>query len=210
MGAVLMAAGAGRRMGYRPKSLLRREDGKPLIAHHLRALVAAGLSDVVVVLGHHADRIGEVLQQEKQSAASPSGLQWVLNLNPDDGPGSSLRCALAALPADLDAVLVTLADQPLITAADMLSVLTAWRARAPGTALLVPRFQGQPGHPLMFDTRVRRDLMAQPVEAGLRDWRRAHPAQVAWLDANHPRYTFDIDTEADLARLAAEHGVVLR
>ena len=62
MGAVLMAAGAGRRMGYRAKSLLRREDGKPLIAHHLRALVAAGLSDVVVVLGHHADRIGEVLQ----------------------------------------------------------------------------------------------------------------------------------------------------
>lgn len=195
-------------MGHRPKALLLR-DGEPLIVRHLRALAAAGVSKVVVVLGHHAAQIAPVLQKEKLSAPTVQGLEWVLNPHPDEGPGSSLRCALAALPPDVDAVLVALADQPLVTAGDIRAVLAAWHGRAPGSALLVPRFEGQPGHPLVFDGAVRRAVMTQPALAGLREWRRTHPEQVTWLDADHPRHTVDVDTPEHLERLEQLHGVRL-
>ena len=137
VGAVVMAAGAGRRMGYRPKSLLRR-DGVPLVERVLRTLLDNGVAPVVVVLGHHATAIEPVLRTVQGTLPDPRALQWALNPAPDEGQGSSLRTGLAALPPDLDAVLVALADQPLLAQADVAAVLAAWAAHPPGIDLLVP------------------------------------------------------------------------
>ena len=56
VGAVLLAAGAGSRLGHRPKSLLEL-GGVPLIVRQLVALSGAGVDELVVVLGHHAEAI---------------------------------------------------------------------------------------------------------------------------------------------------------
>lgn len=207
LAAVVMAAGAGSRIGHRPKSLLRR-DGEALIARQLRLLHAAGVTEAVVVLGHHAGLIRAELER-LQAQPRYAGLRWTLNPSPDDGPGSSLRCGLAALPADLDGVLVVLGDQPLLELQDLRAVLDAWAARAPGIELVVPLHAGQPGHPLVFGPLARRAVMAGSGGAGLREWRRAHPEQVQALPVDHPRCTTDIDTESDLERLSAEQGISL-
>ena len=57
IGAVLLAAGAGRRMGGRPKALLEL-GGVPLVLRQLIALSDAGVDELVIVLGHHAQHIG--------------------------------------------------------------------------------------------------------------------------------------------------------
>lgn len=208
LGAVVMAAGAGRRMGARPKCLLQR-DGVSLLARTVGALVASGVREIAVVLGHHAARVN--VELDAIEAALPAGvrLHRALNPSPDDGPGSSLRCGLAVLPGNLDAVVVALADQPLITEEDVAAVVAAWQHRAEGASLLVPQFEGQPGHPLIFDAAVR-DAMARTTGArGLREWRRAHPSRVALMPAPHAHYTRDIDSEADLADLQRDTGVAL-
>jgi molybdenum cofactor cytidylyltransferase len=207
IGAIVMAAGAGRRMGYRPKCLLQH-DGVPLIERTLRLLLESGVAPVVV-LGHHAERIELVLQRLCDTLAAPERLQWVRNPEPDAGQGGSTRCGLAALPPDLDGVLIALADQPLLQAQDIRAILDAWAARAPGIELVLPMHQGQPGHPLVFGPAVRRAVAAGQGGAGVREWRRAHAAQVQALALDHARCTTDIDTEADVARLAAERGVLL-
>ena len=207
--AIVLAAGAGSRIGYRPKGLLER-DGQPLVARQIDLLAQAGLRRIAVVLGHHADAFGTVLQAAQ--AAAPKGVQIdvVRNPRPEAGPGSSLRCGLAALPPDVQAITVLLADQPLLRPEDLAAVLQAWQARGPGVQLVLPTHQGQPGHPLVFGGDVRQWLDAQADSLGVRDWRRANPERVQALAVDHPRHTRDIDTEADLAALAAEHGVVLR
>lgn len=202
-----MAAGAGSRFGHQPKSLLQR-DGEPLIARQLRLLAEAGIEQTLVVLGHHAPRIAPVLAALK-TKPEYAALTWVRNPSPDDGPGSSLRCGLAALPADLDGVLVVLGDQPLLEVQDIRAVLSAWSNRSTGTELVVPTHAGQPGHPLVFGPQARQAVQAASATAGLRDWRRRHPQQVHALEVDHVRCTTDIDTQADVARLAAEHGVSL-
>ncbi|MCA0325562.1 MAG: nucleotidyltransferase family protein [Proteobacteria bacterium] len=206
--AVLLAAGAGSRFGHRPKSLLQR-DGQPLLARQIALLAQAGLERIVVVLGHHAEQLAPVVQAAHRTLPTGVKLESVRNPNPDVGPGSSLRTGLAALGPELQSVMVLLADQPLLQAADIVAVQQAWRARGEGVDLVMPTHEGQPGHPLVFGRALRQWLTEHPDTTGVRDWRRTHPERVQALPVDHPRTTCDIDTEADLQALAAEHGVQL-
>ena len=208
MAAIVMAAGAGRRMGGRPKALLQRE-GEALLARQIRLLHEVGIRRVVVVLGHHADRLRPLVAQA--AAQRPEmDLGSVLNPRPDDGPGGSLRCGLAALPPALDGVVVVLADQPLLEADDLRAVLAAWRVRPAEIDLVVPAHAGQPGHPLVFGSAVRAAVQGAANATGVREWRRAHPERVQALALDHARCTTDIDTPQDLARLREEQGVDLQ
>ena len=207
--AVVLAAGDGRRFGLRPKGLLER-DGQPLVARQIGLLARAGLRRIVVVLGRHAAAFEPALRQAQAGLPAQVRLDWVRNLAPELGTGASLRCALARLLPEPEAIMVLLADQPLLQAEDIDAVLRAWQARAPGIELVVPTHQGRPGHPLVFGAALQRWLALQPASEGVRDWRRAHPAQVRALPVAHPRCMLDIDTEADLTALAAAHGVHLR
>jgi len=114
VGAVLLAAGAGSRLGGRPKALLEL-GGVPLVMRQLVALSGAGVDEVVLVLGHHADSI--------EAAVSHFPISIVRNPKPDDGQASSVRIGLQALSPRLDAVMVTLADQPLIDAQDIVALI---------------------------------------------------------------------------------------
>ena len=97
VGGLVLAAGAGSRMGNRPKCLLQL-NGMSLLERQLQALSLAGVRPVGVVLGHHAERI---LQE---GVLTRWAAQQVRNPRPDDGHVSSLRIGLKALPAELDAV----------------------------------------------------------------------------------------------------------
>lgn len=198
--AVLLAAGMASRMGHRPKALLVR-DGQPLIRHTIEALRGAGAAEVVVVLGHHADAIAPVLR----------GLpvRTVRNPDPAAEQPASLRLGLLALDGRAD-VLVALADQPLIDAEAVAALLAAYHRRPAGTELVQPEVDGQPGNPVVFSPRVREQMLALPQGMSGRQWQARHPGQAwRWVSADR-RYLVDLDSPADLERLAREQGLCLR
>lgn len=201
VGAVLLAAGAGSRLGGRPKSLLEL-GGVPLIRRQLIALSGAGVDQVVVVLGHHAELIEPVVQSFP--------ITVVHNPRPDDGQVSSLRCGLAALTGQLDLVLVALADQPLINAQDIGSLIGAWKKRPEGSEVLVPQVAGEPGNPVLFSAEVREQILAGGANIGCKQWRAGHPERVAAFVTDNRRFRVDVDCEADIDRLEAETGHRLR
>ena len=195
--AVLLAAGAGSRMGHRPKSLLRL-DGEALIRRHVHSLQQAGAMQVVVVLGHYASDIGAALQG--------LAVHTVRNPQPDDGLVSSQRLGLQAVAANGDGVLMMLADQPLLDAADITALTLAFAARAAGMELVYPEVGDQPGNPVMLSAAVRAAILAQGPHFGCKAWRQAHPAQVkAWPTANG-HYTCDLDQPQDVAAFMAQTG----
>ncbi len=199
--AVVLAAGAGTRMGGRPKCLLEMA-GEALLGRLVRALVQAGAAPVLVVLGHHADRIARVLEGQP--------VQIVHHPAPDQGQTSSLHLGLRALPADADAVLVALADQPLLTTQDLRDLLDAFAARPLGTQLLRPVVDGLPGNPVVFSREAARAMLAAGPDMGGAQWQAAHPALVCpWESSNH-HYRLDVDSMDDVAALAAQSGVWLR
>ena len=201
IGAVLLAAGSGSRMGHRPKSLLEL-GGVPLIRRQLIALSGAGVDEVVVVLGHHSNEIEPVVQTFPVTI--------VHNPDPDQGQVSSQRLGLAALGGKLDAVIVALADQPLLNAQDITDLISAFKKRPEGSQVVFPRVNGDRGNPVIFTQEVREQILHSGLQVGCRQWQTTHPELVTPFDTNNRRYQVDLDTEDDIVRFERETGHRLR
>jgi molybdenum cofactor cytidylyltransferase/nicotine blue oxidoreductase len=135
---VLLAAGAGRRMG-RPKALLRDEDGEPWLLRAVEALREGGCEEVVVVLGAAAD--------EAMPLLDGAGVDVVIASDWAEGMGASLRAGLRALDARADVAVVTLVDL-LDVGADVVARVLSGSA-GPGT-LARAAYAGVPGHPVLL------------------------------------------------------------
>jgi CTP:molybdopterin cytidylyltransferase MocA len=140
IGGVLLAAGEGRRFGG-PKQLALL-DGRPLIEHALAALLAVPAIDpVVVVLGAHADRI--------RADADLRGADVVVCPDWAEGQSASLRAGVAAL-GEVEAAVITLADQPFITPQVIAGILGCR-----GRHLAVrATYDSRPGHPVLLERRL--------------------------------------------------------
>lgn len=196
-------------MGRVPKSLIAR-DGEALLLRQVRLLTEAGIGTIAVVLGYYAMRISSVLEKARwsraDSAVAHAHLKVTINPDPDQGPASSLRCGLKALPPGLQTVLVVLGDQPLLETEDVSDVLAAWRDRPQAVELVVPRHGDRLGHPVVFGAAVRDAVLGG---AGVRGWREKHVQNVQFLAAAHERYTVDLDTPDDVLAAGREYGIQL-
>lgn len=201
VGAILLAAGSASRMGHRPKSLLEL-GGVPLIRRQLIALSGAGVDEVVVVLGHYAAQIEPIVQEFP--------VTLVRNPNPDAGQVSSLRVGLDAQSPKLDAVIVALADQPLLNAQDISDVISAFKKRPKTAAVVVPTIEDLPGNPVIFSVEVRDEILAGDVNLSCKQWQIQNPERVHRWDTANQRYRIDIDTPEDIEALAARTGYHLR
>lgn len=200
IGAVLLAAGAGERLGHRPKCLLEL-GGVPLIRRQIIALSGAGVDELVVVVGHHAERVLPVIETFPVTI--------VRNPNPGDGQVSSQRLGLAALTGKLNAVIVALADQPLINASDIDALIGAWKKRREGSSVVYPEVDGERGNPVIFDVSVRDEILAGSGNVGCRQWQAGHAERVMPFISSNRRYKVDIDTAEDIERFVRETGHAL-
>lgn len=197
VGAVLLAAGPASRMGHQPKCLLEL-GGVPLIRRQLIELAGAGVKEVVVVLGHYADRIEPVVREFPAT--------MVRHPNPDAGQASSLRLGLQALAGGIEAILVALADQPLIEAQDIMELIGAYQNRPASTELVQPTVDGLPGNPVIFSPAVREQILTGGAGMGGKQWQAVHPQAVfRWATANI-HYRTDVDSPDDIEALAARTG----
>lgn len=199
VGAVLLAAGEARRLGGRPKCLLEL-GGVPLIRRNLIALSGAGVDEVVAVLGHRA---GEV-----ERALLDFPVTIVHNADYESGQISSVRAGIAALSDRLDAMIIALADQPLINSEDIRSLISAFKNRGNASAV-VPYVDGARGNPIVVDAAVRAAVLAGDARFGCRQWLDAHPEQVARVETGNRHYCVDIDTPEDIDAFASSYGHAL-
>jgi nicotine blue oxidoreductase len=131
--------------------------------------------------------------------------------------GSSLRAALRALtdaetshdpagpalPADVGAVVVALADQPLVGAAAVARLIAAYRG---GASVAVAAYDGKPRNPVLLARQHWPEVIATATgDQGAREFLRAHPALVTLVECGDTGSPDDIDTAADLARVAARY-----
>ena len=199
--AVLLAAGSGSRMGHKPKSLLEL-NGEPLIRRNARQLLDAGVTQLVVVLGHYAADI--------EAPLNGLPVHKIYNPDPDMGLVSSQRMGLQAVNAETGTVVMSLADQPLITTDDIHNLLQAFAQRAADTDMLFPWVNGQPGNPVLLSARARADILAGDSDYGCKEWRQSHAAQVEKFPSNKLHFITDLDHPEDVAGFEKTHGMKLQ
>ncbi|WP_427129243.1 nicotine blue oxidoreductase [Pseudarthrobacter sp. S9] len=184
--AVLLAAGAGTRLGLGPKALLPFR-GRTLVEVLADVLRDGGCSGVVVVLGAEADRVLSQCDLDRHTV--------LLNPAWQTGMGGSFRLGVEAAPPG-DHVLVALVDQPGLTPAAVSTLLAAHR---PGrvTAAAYPDGSGRlrRGHPLLLDADLRAGAAtAATGDAGARLFLQAHPELIDLVDCSALSSGEDLDT----------------
>lgn len=196
--AIVLAAGVSSRMQGNTPKLLLPVAGEPAIRRTVRAVLQAQPLELVVVLGSQQDALRQAL------AGLPVGLQ----ANPAFAQGqmSSVAAGARALTRETDAVMVCLGDMVLLTGADYQELVHAF-ARLTDRSILVPRYQGQRGNPVLIGRRHLPELALGQRNLGCRKLISDHPEEVYAYDALHDRYVADMDTPEDYAaimrRLAA-------
>jgi CTP:molybdopterin cytidylyltransferase MocA len=137
---LLLAAGAGRRMGL-PKALVSDDRGSWLV-RGVTTLSEGGCRRVTVVLGAEAERAAELLEGVAQPHRVVVAEDWA------DGMGASLRAGMRELTDSTDGfVMVSLVDLPDLVPEVVARVFAA--AGGPG-ALARASYDGVPGHPVLF------------------------------------------------------------
>ncbi len=191
--AIVLAAGESKRMAGRNKLLLPLEE-KTIVECAVDAILEARVDDVIVVLGHEAAAIQKVLQKR--------ALRFTFNPNFRGGMASSIQAGVAALAPSAQTVMIALADQPLITTAEI-NFLIAEFARATEKSIGVPTFNGQRGNPVLFDLRYREELLALQGEVGGKSILARHPEAVLEVALPAGNILVDADTPEAYARLSA-------
>ena len=201
---VLLAAGEGSRFGQ-PKALVEFS-GQTLAERGVNLLRAGGADPILVVTG--------AVPLELDGTLTVDNPQW------RTGMGSSLRAALQALTAagagagagaragagvaagrDVGAVVVALADQPLVGAEAVARLIAAYRD---GASVAVAAYDGQPRNPVLLAREHWPELIETATgDQGARTFLRAHPGLVTLVECGDTGRPDDIDTPADLARITA-------
>ena len=180
--AVLTAAGLSSRMG-RPKPLLPWR-GKTLVQSQIDALLQAGASEVVVVLGHRAEEVAPYIEGE--------AVLGVINRQYREGRTSSIRAGLDAVSPNASDIIIMAVDQPRAPRIVSRVIIAHIEADA---LLTSPRYRGRGGHPLIFSARLLPELSRISEEnQGLREVFERHRAEITQVHFDDPAIRLDLNT----------------
>jgi molybdenum cofactor cytidylyltransferase len=180
--AVILAAGSGTRFGG--GKLLALIDGKPMLQHVLDLAADADLARVLVVLGADA-------------AAIEAGCTWrselrVRNYDPEKGISGSIKAGMWTLIRlnPVQRAVMLLGDQPFLRLDQLKTIL------ATEGLVVVPRYGGVPGNPVVLDRSVWSLVGELQGDRGFSQLFASHPELLTYIDV--PGANPDIDRRADI------------
>ena len=197
VGAVVLAAGASKRMGE-PKLLLPWLNKRSIIEHTVEQLIRLKVDPLVVVTGHYSDVIRQALERwEVQFTQNRAFKTAEL--------GGSLRAGLHALPANTSAALIVLGDQPNIPPKVIQQILMAYAEQQ--RDIILPQFDGRIGYPALIARRHWPELLAMKDDSAFERWLAAHAADALRVPVDTDAIFRSVDTPQDYRDAKARAGI---
>ena len=196
--AIVPAAGLSSRMGQ--NKLLMPFGDKSLIEHAVDTLKASDVDEIVVVLGHEADQVRSRLERRR--------VNFVHNPDYREGLSTSVRTGMSAVAKGADAIMIYLADQPLIQPDEISRLIQAFaEAKRAGKSIVVPFFENRRGNPVILDASYRAMVLDIVGDVGCRRIIRRYPEQVFAVQMQTDHVVRDVDTLEDFLRVRGEERI---
>lgn len=191
---LLLAAGASARMQGRDK-LMEIIDGRPLLRRQAHAACATKSPVYVTLNPRFPGRRMALFALPVERVTVPD--------SDSGGMAASFRAGVAALPDDIDGVLVVLSDMPDLSQQDFDTMIRRFDGK---TVLRGASVTGDAGHPVLFPRSCFKELMALEGDHGARAVAENHPCALVRLPNWHA--VTDLDTPEDWAawRAKRSHG----
>jgi molybdenum cofactor cytidylyltransferase len=188
LSAIILAAGMSTRMGQN-KLLLNFKD-KPLIAHAVDTLLLSEVDEIVVVLGHEAEKVRDQLRGRQ--------VRLVENPNYREGLSTSVRVGVRAVSPQAAGLMIYLADQPLLEPADINSIIKAFAlAKQVDKSIVVPLFHGQRGNPVILESSYREAILDVVGDVGCKRIIKRYPDKVFAIEMATDHVVRDVDNIDD-------------
>ena len=188
---VVLAAGTSARFGNAPPKQLVKIDGEPLVLRTVRRALQSSLSEVIVVVGHSASRVREVIMAESVSI--------VENHRYLQGQSTSVRAGLGAVDPEASAAMFLPIDQPQLTTTTIDTILDHYRKSI--GQIVIPTFRGRRGAPVIIDRALFGDLAKLVGDEGARQLFARHADSIIEVSIESEAELVDIDRISDLDRL---------
>ena len=159
-------------------------------------LIAAGIKDVIVVLGPGYEKV--------KMAIAGYPVKVATNEVPGSDMAESIRAGLAAVDSHSTGFLICLSDHPMVTA-DTVRALIAVHLTDP-FKIIIPVYGGRNGHPSLFPAAVLKEIF---YKSNLREIISEEPDRVKWIDVADEGVVMDIDTEEDYESAVRKNREVL-
>ena len=187
--AVILAAGESRRMGVQNKLLLPI-GGEILIRKFVKSVCASEVDNVLVVVGHEAEKIKTVLQDQP--------VRFVDNPCYVEGMTTSIHSGVGAVSPKSDSLMICLADLPFAETSDFNRLIRAFSDfnETESSLIIVPVFQGQRGNPVLFSSQFREIILEHKGE-GCRGIIQEYPECVREVIMKNNNFLRDLDTPED-------------
>ena len=196
IGAVLLAAGKGARLGGRAKGAIEIA-GEPLLLRGLRILSEVGVDEVAVVTGHYHSEVSPLMSQAER-LFDDDRLVEVTQPIADHAQADSLRLGVASLSQEVDAVMVLPVDMPALTRGDLVALIGAYKQADPGIEFVGPTVGMRPGNPVLFSKRIALQIVQGEGDFGSGAWRHRRLDWLLEWQTDNLHYLADIDTPEDL------------
>ena len=185
LATIILAAGQSKRMGSINKLLMRIE-GRPMIQRVVDVAIEAASTDIYVVTGFERERIESRLREYS--------VNFVHNESFREGMGTTIAEGVKAISDQVfDGVMILLGDLPYLRADTVIAVAESF-AEHDGRKIVIPTYDGDPGHPVVFPKAFFNELTQLSGDRGAREVYARHQSSVARIEVEDPGATRDLDT----------------
>ena len=181
--ALLLSGGESSRFGGSPKALMP-VGGVPAVRRIAELCLSRGLDPVAVVVGPHRGPVAHELRD--------TGVTLVDSELWYEGRTASIHAGLEAIPEDRD-VLFWPVDHPFVRESTADALLEAPRRDALAV-WFIPTYEGHGGHPVLWRSNVRADILDLRSDAPLRSLLPEFGVQVRRIPVNDPGVVANVDT----------------
>ncbi|MFF2587650.1 NTP transferase domain-containing protein [Peribacillus butanolivorans] len=193
VGAVILAAGMSTRMG-KPKLLLPL-NGQPLFKHALKATVDVSLQPIVLIAGHYIEEIRHYTHDFED-------IEIIYNQNYANGMASSLKLGIQAVKKDVDAVMVFLADQPLVSKSIVQLLIDHYKAhKHEGIRIVRSKYKEDLGHPILFDAELFNEFDSIEGDQGGKEIIKKYTQLTKIISFDNQMWGMDVDTPEDYLKM---------